>query len=121
MKKNLMKAGDFCLVSEEPISLGGIKYLKRVYISEEYGKKLEETRKIQDGKLYFMKVMEYNNDGKTLPISTQFLYKAGNSIDVIYKADISDKGRVLDINTLSLYKALTDKTIECLNTLYKYF
>lgn len=121
MNKELMKEGNFRLVSEAPYVVGAVKCLDRWYISDEYGHKLREIRAISNDKLYHIVILEYNNNGKILPVNV-LLQDTVDGIKVQgFGANVPSAGYSLDINKLSSYRNMISRTIKFISMLNKYY
>lgn len=121
MNKELMREGNFHLVSEEPYRIGDVNCFDRWYISDEYGHKLREIRAISNDKLYHIVIAEYNNNGKILPVNV-LLQDTPRGIKVQgFGANVPSAGYSLDINKLSSYRDMINRTIKFISMLNKYY
>lgn len=120
MNRDLIKEGNFHLVSEEPCRIREVICFDRWYISDKYGHKLREIRAISNDKLYHIAIAEYNNN-KILPVNV-LLQDTSSGVRVQgFGADVPSAGCSLDINKLSSYRDMINRTIKFISMLNKYY
>lgn len=122
MNKELMREGKFHLITEVPRVCGVVKCLDRWYVSDEYGHRIKEVRAVHSNKLYYIAISEFKNSGKVLPINVSLIQESADTLKIQgFGASVPSAGYSLDINNLSSYRDMINRTIKFLGMLNKYY